>query len=58
LEERLARLSSQGDLSLQHQNEAQRSCEQMINQYRREIQHYEAMHPETSAKEMADEAET
>ena len=51
LEQRLARLARQSNLSPQHQSEARRSYEQMIGQYRREIKLYEASHPETAAKQ-------
>jgi hypothetical protein len=50
LEERLARLAGQTNLSRQHQSEARRSYEQMMGQYRREIKLYEASHPQSSAK--------
>lgn len=50
LQHRLARLSGRRDLTPLHQNEARRSYEQMISQYRREIKLYEAAHPEVLAK--------
>ena len=50
IERRLARLADHTSLREQHQNEARRSYEQMIGQYRREIKLYEAVHPETAAK--------
>jgi hypothetical protein len=49
LEERLAGLK-QTQMNAQHRAEAQRSCEEMISQYRREIKLYEAAHSESSTR--------
>lgn len=49
LEQRLCTLDGRKDLSPQHLSEVQRSCRQMIAQYRRELKLYEAAHPETTA---------
>ncbi len=49
LEQRLAKLDRRQDLSQLHRTEAQRSCKQMIAQYRRELKLYEAAHPEITA---------
>jgi hypothetical protein len=51
LEERLAALASQTNLSPRHKVEAQRSYEQMIGQYLREIKLYEASHPEVCSQQ-------
>jgi hypothetical protein len=51
LEQRLRRLANRTGLSRLHEEEARRSYEQMIGQYRREIKLYEASHPEAVAKE-------
>jgi BMFP domain-containing protein YqiC len=50
LEERLAKLGSRSHLSPQHRSEAQRSYEDMIAQYRREIKLYEESHSENATK--------
>jgi hypothetical protein len=50
LEERLAHLVHKSEISEQHHEEARRSYEQMIAQYRREIKLYEASHPKSAAK--------
>jgi hypothetical protein len=50
LEQRLVRLLDRNDLGRQHQVEAQRSCQQMIAQYRREVKLFEAMHPEMASR--------
>jgi hypothetical protein len=44
LEERLARIAARDDLKPHVRSEANRSCQQMIAQYRREIKLYEAVH--------------
>jgi hypothetical protein len=49
LEKRLAELDRGHQLSPQHRSEAERSYEQMISQYRREIKLYEASRSESSA---------
>jgi flagellar motility protein MotE (MotC chaperone) len=50
LEQRLAHLADQTNMGRQHQEEARRSYERMIAQYRRELKLYEASHPEAAAK--------
>jgi hypothetical protein len=50
LEDRLASLVRRTDLGTVHRAEAQRSCERMIAQYRREIKLYEASHPAAATK--------
>ena len=49
LERRLNELSRRADLSPLHKAETQRSYEQMISQYVRELKLYEAAHPEATA---------
>jgi hypothetical protein len=46
MEARLAALNARNDLSPVHQQEARRSYEDMIGQYRREIDQYEKREPE------------
>ena len=48
LEERLARLASRTDVETSHREEAKRSYDSMIAQYRRELKLYEASHPEAT----------
>ena len=47
LEARLAALAARSDLTPVHHEEARRSCEEMIRQYRRELKLYEAAHQVT-----------
>jgi len=49
LERRLAALERRTDLSTVHKAEACRSCRSMIQEYRREIELYEASKPATAA---------
>jgi exonuclease VII small subunit len=50
LVQRLESLGGRTDIGQQHLEEARRSYQQMIAQYRRDIKLYEAAHPETTAK--------
>jgi hypothetical protein len=47
LECRLSQLEARADLSPTHREQVLRSCRQMMQQYRREIKLYEAMHEQT-----------
>lgn len=49
LERRLSELQDRTEIANVHREEARRSYEAMIAQYRRELKLYEASHPETTA---------
>ena len=51
MEERLAELAKQTNLTPRHKEEARRSYEKMIGQYLREIKLYEASHPEVCSQQ-------
>jgi hypothetical protein len=49
MEARLSALTARTDLDPTHRAEVQRSYEEMIRQYRRDLLLYEASHPELTA---------
>ena len=50
LERRLSQIEARADLSPIHREQAIRSCRQMMQQYRREVKLYEAMHERTTPR--------
>jgi len=50
LERRLAEIQARADLPRLHREEVVRSYRQMMQQYRREIKLYEAMHEQTTPR--------
>ncbi len=51
LERRLAEIETRADLSPMHRERVVRSYRDMMQQYRREIKLYEAMHEQTVSRE-------
>ena len=50
LERRMSAIEARADLAPTHREQVLRSCRQMMQQYRREIKLYEAMHGQTTSR--------